>query len=262
MNCDLIEPCISGCYFTKCNSTNFSGGGIYILSPPTEFKMQNTIFISCNAKSCGGGFVYHMNGGTIINPKLYYFVYFADNSSPRGNDVHIWDVQNPQRCTETPFVCCYSQSDNTIKKRVCRNKGTDENPDWLPTGTLNRFVKSESEKTTQCGETEENPCKNVNVCISMIKDFGGWHINVLDNIIEDKSISIEKELFVKLIGKSKDVFLSNSDSSSHFSVSGNLEICLFTLKAKDPSLFSVSSTGNVEVTNLFVKCLFLYTYQI
>jgi len=79
---------------------------------------------------------------------------------------------------------------------------------------------------------------------------------VLDNIIEKSSIIIEKDLFVKLIGKNKDISLSNSDASSLFSITGTLEICSFTLTVKDSSLFNVLTTGIVEVINLLIKCIF------
>jgi len=138
--------------------------------------------------------------------------------------------------------------------------------DWLPTGTLNRFLKSdgvnlgENKGEIECGikeiDEDKNRCKTINYSIGLIKEHGGFWINVLDNVIEDSSIRIEKELFVKLIGKTKDISISNSAYSSLFSVFGTLEISSFTLTSKDPSLFSVSSTGNVEITNLFIKGLF------
>jgi len=97
---------------------------------------------------------------------------------------------------------------------------------------------------SECGIKEdlnESKCKTINYSIGLIKEQGGWWINILDNVTEDSSISIEKDFFVKLIGKTKDVFLSNSDSFSFFSISGTLEIHSFTLPAKDPSLFNISS---------------------
>jgi len=51
------KECVSGCSFTKCNATTQNDGGMGIYSPPTEFKMQNTIFISCyleNLDCCKG----------------------------------------------------------------------------------------------------------------------------------------------------------------------------------------------------------------
>jgi len=247
------KECVSGCYFTKCIATRNDGGGIEIFAPPSEFKMQNTIFISCNAKYNGGGF--YFNGGTNDEVKRFLYCYFDKNTAGTGFDAYL--ILGSYNNEEGPFQFSFSSTSPKGNRTYFYGKGYKEN--WLPDGTLNRLIKFDGgEDKVECGvKVEENEieCKTINYSIGLIKEHGGWWINVLDNATENSSIIIEKDIFVKLIGKSEDVSLTNSDSSSLFSVSGILEIYSFTLSVKDPSLFSISSTAEVELESLTIKSL-------
>jgi len=245
------DPCISGCSFTKCNSISSSGGGIGILSPPTEFKMQNAIFISCNTKYDGGGF--YFNCGTKDEVKRFLYCYFENNKAKTGFDagMYLGSYNNEVG----PFLLSFSTTIPKGSRTFWENK--NKYFDWLKDGTHNQYmVSGKSDLTKDCGDSEEKACKNINLCIPKIESSGLWYIKIIDNVSEESSNTIWKNIFTEIKGDNKEITLINSVTSSLFSVLGVLKIVSFTLTSKDPSLFSVSSTGIVEITNLLIKCLF------
>jgi len=254
--------CISGCSFNKCNSTNLYGGGIFIWSPPAEFKMQNTIFISCHAGGWGGGIYFRITGNININQKQFYYCYFDNNTcGAKGMDVNIYD-KDVNILKGNPFHYSFSSSSDNKKLYFERTDGKEDwRGDWLPFGTLNRCVVSgKSHLTEGCGDSEENACKNINVCIPT-EGSGLWYIKMLDNVTEESSNIIGKDIFVKVSGKTKEYTLTNNlKYTSLFKVSGSLLVTRTIIATKDKSLFNVLSSGCVELTNLIVICLLLYNY--
>jgi len=141
ITCNSNNPCISGCSFTKCKAETYYGGGIYIYYPPAEFKMQNTIFISCHANNWGGGILFQPYTNTINNSKLFFYCYFENNSSPKGNDL-FFDEYHKETHTETPFLHSFSSSpeDRVWKRNLSAQKYY--NVTWLDSGTLNRYISN------------------------------------------------------------------------------------------------------------------------
>jgi len=263
-NCNVTclssgQPCISGCFFTNCNATTWNGGGIYIRYPPTEFKMQNTIFISCEAGSWGGGF-YFRPSTVMKNFTNFYFCFFDNNSGIYGNDSALND-EDYNQYTNNPFVYSFTTSTNNYRFYFNnKNADTKWKKDWLPTGTLNRYVKYKSGINKEdCGIKEdenESKCKTVEYSIGLISSSGKWWIKVLDDVLEDSPIEIDINLFVNITGNDKKFSINNSNKdSSLFSICGCLYVSTLTLISKDSSTFSLSSSADVELVNVLFKCL-------
>jgi len=254
------KECISGCTFTKCKTTTQNGGGIEILIPPISFKIQNTILVDCYAGNCGGAYCFYANGGYITNSTVFYYLFHKNNScgSQRGNDVHIWDIQTPQRCSSSPFVFCFSQTKNE-SKRVCRNKGEDEYHSWILTGTPDCYVKTvDGADNPSCGDSESNPCLTLKFCVGNIRNTGKWWINVLDNVEESNTVSISYNLFVKIMGKGEKISTIKSSYSPAFSVFGTLEISELTLNVNGKFAFSILPTGDVEIVNVIINSFYIF----
>jgi len=251
---------ISGCSLTKCNSTGSSGGGIFIWSPPAEFKMQNTIFISCHAGGWGGGGLYFCISNSLnLTHKQFYFCYFDNNTGGTGKEVFLDDYEF-QKLTSSPLSdYCFTSSNSTQRLFHHLKEGGGNKAYWLKTGTLSRNVKSNGinkGEGEECGIKEDSDyCKTVKYSVDLIRNSGKWWINVLDDVEESYAISISYNFYVKIMGKGEKVSSIKSLFSPAFSVYGNLEISSLTLTSKEHSLFSVSSTGDVEISNLLIKGL-------
>jgi len=218
--------------------------------------MQNTIFISCHASSWGGGlrFICYQSF-TDKDHKFFYYCYFSGNDGSTGDDISFY-LENV-KYEKGPFETSFSSSSTKEKRVNWEGKGCQS--EWLPDGTLNRYVKSTGTDKDGCGikeDSNESKCKTINYSIGLIKDFGGWWINLLDNVVEESSITIEKDLFVKVSGNTKEITLTKRIFSEPlFKVSGSFLVSSLTFAMKNASLFNVLSTSYVELMNLVVKCL-------
>jgi len=97
--------------------------------------MQNTIFINGYAGFESGGFYFYSTKQFTLNPKLFFFCYFENNTAgTRANDVLLND-ENVNKVKENPFVSSYSRSKED--KRFCYWNGTHYFYEWIENGTLN-----------------------------------------------------------------------------------------------------------------------------
>jgi len=78
---------------------------------------------------------------------------------------------------------------------------------------------------------------------------------VLDNVVEESSNTIWKNIYTEIKGENKEITLINCVSSSLFLVFGSLDISSFTLIAKGSSIISVVPMGIVKVTDFSIKGL-------
>jgi len=97
--------------------------------------MQNTIFISCHANGSGGGFYFDRD--TQSNVKRFLYCYFEKNTARTGYDaiLYLGNYNNE----EGPFILSFSSTTPKGSRTYWGSHGYKEN--WIPDGTLNRYIK-------------------------------------------------------------------------------------------------------------------------
>jgi len=267
ISCDSNDPCISGCSFTKCNCGNV-GGGICIVSPPTEFKMQNTIFISCkasNQRGGGGGMYFEIINEINVSKKQFYSCFFCNGSARFGKEVDIIDDKNYLK--ETPFDCyCFSSTDEG--RLFYRNSTYNSNLDkWLLTGTLNRYISLKGENPAERHICEcmnpNNPCATVEYAMELKIEEVHSAIVMKDDFVNEvnQTITIDGKDKLTLKGideKQRNPILSISKplaevsglfncSSFNLNVKGLIDYCFKTIIK--------SSETKLILNNFYIKCI-------
>jgi len=132
--------CFTGCKFSSCGcGGSGSGEGIAFADTPSEFKLQNTIFINGSAGSWNGGF--HLN--TYLTKETtnikFSYLFFDGNSGINGHDagINAYNTSHGQ-FGESPFNHCFTTN---IKNCLFYNSanGGSYKDDWFNEGTLNRY---------------------------------------------------------------------------------------------------------------------------
>jgi len=264
-----VKNCISGCYFTKCNG--WSGGGILISSPPADFKMQNTIFISCHANSFGGGIFFQPNSKTINNSKLFYYCYFENNSSPKGNDL-FFDEYYYETHIETPFVYSFSSSpeDRVWKRNISAQKYY--NVTWLESGTLNRYISNvtgiDPDKRHECDCMNlEEPCKTMEYALDLKIEGVHSAVVIKDEFkvnMNDKQFTLNENDKLTLRGFDNTTRKPVITVSNIFAKASGLFNCssfTFNVKTSIDTLFKIkkseTSGGRVFLKNIALNCKIL-----
>jgi len=251
--------------FTKCNATQ-NGGGIFITYPPAEFKMQNTIFIQCFAKGDGGGFNLRTYPTHMTELKPFKYCYFENNDAGEGRDARVYNDDCVFK--DSPFEYCFS---STETKRLYLYNGEDGyKNNWIPIGTLNRFIclKDSNDTDNNCMNPNE-PCETMEYALTLkiegvhsaivmkdeyVKDMNGkcfilkenekLTLRGFDNISKKPVITVSK-LFAEVLG------LFNCTSFNL--ILNTSTVTLFEIKT------TTSSGGTVFLKNIFLKCKY---YQI
>ncbi|KAH7821920.1 uncharacterized protein MONOS_1218 [Monocercomonoides exilis] len=256
------SACVFECLFTSCSLTDRFGGGMCCDNAPSAIKMRSLQFISCNAMSWGGGFLFNPNQEFHpINSIYFYFFIFHDcrctDATPYGHDVYFEDQYN-LFSSNNPFYESYTT--NTNEKRVCYSfylsswtYQQTEKKGWLMDKFFDRFVGVNGDDSNEkCGEYEMLPCKTMGHAVeasvvqlsSTITLLGGRHVS------EGTTINVgEKKIIITGNGKTVSVIGTNSLSSTAttlFSLSsGRLEVGHVGIdhnatRSPSPSVFVVS----------------------
>jgi len=193
--------------FRNCNS-GARGGGLWVGYFPSDFKMQNTIFINCHASSWGGGLRFVCSQSyTEKDHKFFYYCYFSGNKGTNGDDLGFY-LENVEY-EKGPFETSFSSSSTKGRRFNWQNKGYQS--EWLTDGILNRYVKWNGEDSgikeneEVCGVKEEEiddkkRCKTISYSVGLIESKGGWWINILDNIEENQTRIIKEGIFANISG--------------------------------------------------------------
>lgn len=249
------KECISGCSFIKCHSS-FYGGGILAQALPKKFKILNSLFTHCEADSWGGGL--HLNTERMNDTSkiILSYLFFDNNKGSNGHDtgINAGSVQHGQFII-SPFHFCFTTNIKNCLYYTSYNESMFID-NWFNEGIQNMFVKNRNgENKEGCGLFEDKACKTINICISMIKNSGGWWINVLDEIEEDDTINVENGLYVNVTGRGTAVssLMNKNQSSPFFSVGGSIFISFLSLILNNPSIFNIKTNSNLEILYLVIK---------
>ncbi|KAH7819323.1 uncharacterized protein MONOS_9724 [Monocercomonoides exilis] len=274
------SACVFDCSFSSCSVFNTCGGGMFCCRVPTEFKMRSIQYISCSAKSNGGGLRLYPNESTAPNDKIYcYFLFFhqceCSSNLPYGHDVEFIDHHNLYVNSGIPFHECFTTNSNN--QRVCYASNFSSSKNWTyqhteKMGWLNEWQKvllvgvNGDDSNGLCGMDELVPCKTVGHAMETGLEELSSSITLLEgnHISETTTIEIGTKK-ISVIGKGKQVSVImtsslSSPSTTLFSVgSGQLEILHVGIdhnseRDSSPNVFVVSDgSGSLSLEDVLIS---------
>ncbi|KAH7823393.1 uncharacterized protein MONOS_15843 [Monocercomonoides exilis] len=270
------SACVFECSFTSCSLTSNCGGGMFCQNVPAAFKMRSIQFISCSAKSTGGGIDFRSKQQIAPSNNIYcYYFFFYDcsciSSIPHGQDVYFQDYYN-LFSSNNPFYESYSTNSND--RRVCYEYLQSgnwyfqeaEKKWWLSDGMKDRYVDINGDDSNEwCITNESTTCKTIGFAVNMssqqlfssISVLGGKHVSEGATIgVGEKKISVVgKGKTVSVIGTSA---LSTSSPTLFSLSSGQLEVGHVGIdhnatRSSSPSVFVVSlGSGTLSLEDVVI----------
>ncbi|KAH7831763.1 uncharacterized protein MONOS_13217 [Monocercomonoides exilis] len=251
-NVEGESACVFDCCFSSCSITSTWGGGAYFIGVPNQFKIRNIQFISCTAKSSGGGFYLELNKATEHNDFIYcYYLFFhgckCSDNVPNGHDMIFVDYNNVYLNSGIPFFECFTT--NTDDKRICyafnfANASAwaydqTSKKNWLKDKTIYVSVKG-NDSSPLCGANETFPCLTVKKAFEMCEVQISLAITLMEGNHQSEATTINiGTKKISVIGKGKDKSSIGTGVLSSPSTAG--------------ALFSVS-TGHLGLLHMKVDC--------
>jgi len=222
--------------------------------------MQNTIFINGHAGNVGGGVRYYQNGNLNNSSKIMCFCFFENNTAGTGFDVYL--TLGSYDNETGPVESSFSLTSTKEKKLYWEGKGYRNN--WLPDGTLNRYVRMNgTDKDEKYCMDEKTPCETFKFAIGFKID------EVLSYVVMMEDFT--KEINTTFIFGDKDrIGFKGYDPTKKTpvltintifaEVTGFFDCSFLTLKVKTSIdyLYKIKTSttfgGTVFWKNIYIKC--------
>eukprot|EP00770_Monocercomonoides_exilis_P002292 MONOS_2277.1-p1 / transcript=MONOS_2277.1 / gene=MONOS_2277 / organism=Monocercomonoides_exilis_PA203 / gene_product=unspecified product / transcript_product=unspecified product / location=Mono_scaffold00046:45389-54235(+) / protein_length=2948 / sequence_SO=supercontig / SO=protein_coding / is_pseudo=false len=212
------NACIICCSFFSCFVDGSYGGGLRCVTVPAAFKIRSVEFVSCLAKSYGGGMLLEPNEPLAsVNEFFCCFMLFHEcrclSEAPFGHDAIYYDYFNLFLNSVSPFKECYTT--NTDDKRMCyaynysNTKGwmfdQMSKKDWLNDKTIYVSVEGD-DSNEQCGANETFPCLTIKKAFEMCEIQISLTITLMEGNHTSETTTIEiGTKKISVIGKGREM---------------------------------------------------------